>query len=91
MIECAVYHTGFLAVERYGNAELDKLANVLLARAERGEVTLVQRRLSLGVYEYLAIENRSPSGFRLPAAERAPPPVSAPRGRGLSVIAGGRV
>jgi hypothetical protein len=66
-----VYYTGFLAAERYANNELDELATMLLARAERGEIVLLQRRLSFAVYEYIAIESTS---------DRAP--VTTPRLKG---------
>jgi hypothetical protein len=52
-----VYYTGFLAADRYGNNELDELAAMLLVRADRGEIILLQRRLSFGVYEYIAVES----------------------------------
>ena len=67
-----VYYTGFLAAERYGNTELDELASMLLVRAERGEIILLQRRLSFGVYEYIAVESASAPG----AAKTAPAPVA---------------
>jgi hypothetical protein len=57
-----VYYTGYLAADRYANNELDELASILLARAERGEIILLQRRLSFAVYEYIAIENTSSRG-----------------------------
>ncbi len=57
-----VYYTGFLAADRYGNNELDELARMLLARAEGGEIILLQRRLSFAVYEYIAIESTSGRG-----------------------------
>jgi hypothetical protein len=61
MIE-RVYYTGFLAADRYANNELDELATMLLSRAERGEIILLQRRLSFAAYEYIAIENTAGRG-----------------------------
>jgi hypothetical protein len=57
-----VYYTGYLAADRYANNELDELARMLLARAERGEIILLQRRLSFAVYEYIAIDSISDRG-----------------------------
>jgi hypothetical protein len=62
-----VYYTGFLAAERYANDELDELATMLLARAERGEVILLQRRLAFAVYEYIAIASASGRGDTMTA------------------------
>jgi hypothetical protein len=46
-----VYHTGFLALDRGADPDLDKRATDLLQRAEAGQLVLYQHRLSAG---YLA-------------------------------------
>lgn len=49
------YHRGFLAFDRLADPALDRMAARLLHFAEKGEVTLVQRRHGDGDYEYLAV------------------------------------
>lgn len=47
-----IYHTGFLVLDREENARLDQRAAALMNLAEMGKVTLYQRRISAGRYEY---------------------------------------
>lgn len=53
-----VYHRGYLARDRVGNnwraRELSKTAAYWMARAERGEVVLSQRRIGIECFEYIA-------------------------------------
>jgi len=50
-----IYYTGLLMRDRLNNDELDERARKAWDAAERGEAVLVQRRVSEGVCEYLAI------------------------------------
>ena len=74
------YHRGHLAEDRdsttsrlppRSSARLDRIADVALAMAATGQVTLVQRRLPDGRFSYLAIK----AGVRRPQS----PPATARR------------
>jgi hypothetical protein len=67
--EAFEYHRGLLAVERNRvgspmtkakRQALDRLANAAWALAEQGLVHLVQRRIELGAFSYLAIARQVP-------------------------------
>jgi hypothetical protein len=53
MSGAVIYHTGFLAIDRRGDDDLDQRATLLMNRAKR-EAVLTQRRLGSGRYEYVA-------------------------------------
>jgi hypothetical protein len=48
-----VYHTGYLANQRF--RDVDKIAADAWRLAERGRVCLVQKKLGDGRYEYIAV------------------------------------
>jgi hypothetical protein len=52
------YHIGFLMADRIWDHAACTQANKMLRLYEAGLVTLVQRRVKEGVYEYWAIRNR---------------------------------
>jgi len=47
-----IYHTGFLAVDREHDNRLDQRAMLMLDLAEKGKMTLYQRRIASYWYEY---------------------------------------
>jgi len=61
------YHRGYLALDRGAGSrfgedageELDHIASAMLARAEAGDVHLLQRRHGSCVYTYLAVTGRA--------------------------------
>jgi hypothetical protein len=61
-----VYHRGFLVVDRGANSplrererrRLDALATAALAAASAGLVHLLQKRLNVGTFDYLAVKAR---------------------------------
>ena len=49
-----IYHTGDLAMDRLGDPVLDGIAVAAMRLSDAGRVALTQRRVSPGVYEYVA-------------------------------------
>lgn len=54
--DCIAYHTGFLWVDRAHSTTLDALGDAAWRAHEAGDCVLVQRRVSPGVCDYLAIK-----------------------------------
>jgi hypothetical protein len=50
-----LYHTGFLMRDRLFDREANTKAHKMARRYERGEVHLVQKRVTYGVFEYFAV------------------------------------
>ena len=54
MSASVIYHTGFLAIDRRKDDDLDRRAAMLRTKAEHGEAILTQRRLGPDQWEYIA-------------------------------------
>jgi hypothetical protein len=54
MTGAIIYHSGFLAIDRKADEDLDRRATMLRFRADRGEAILTQHRLGPDQWEYVA-------------------------------------